>query len=382
MTSPGLLEILNPGAESATTPSLPAAASEVAGTGQDEALLALFIGVNHQAYLFTSRRLLILRRVKPLVRQLSGRRLIDLTEDSAGLSLPEVFRQTRIKKEIPVEEITWMDAERVYSAGAVIVFARGRRYELTIGHKCAEIAPYVNALRAALGIPLAASGQAMKRDLRMWSLFCCLTGSLTFLLSFVHQGVLEPVWGLALTVIGAGVWFSVEPAMFIILGVGMAWAATMNLLGLNPSLLNKGHLPLGVPLQIYWAVMLFAKYRKYEHLYDPGNTVSASTQIPGRASSLPGLTESPVMPILSSAIGATGLILLGLHFTTIREWPLTAAAMITRGHLYLAVIGLAVGLASCYSRRGQRRAALAGITVNAVTALTLITLLMTKWHHA
>ena len=86
------------------------------------------------------------------------------------------------------------------------------------------------------------------------------------------------------------------------------------------------------------------------------------------------------MPLLSLIIGVTEIVLLSLRFTAVWQWPPSTAAMISRGHLHLAMIGAAIGLASLYSRRNQPRMAIAGITINAVIALTLITLLMTKWH--
>jgi hypothetical protein len=343
----------------------------------DEMPLAVFLGVNNRAWFFTSRRMLILKGTRRLTRQLAGRGIIDLTSPLAALQPEEVLRQTIIRQEIPVAEISWIEAERMYRAGTIILFARGRRHELTVGHKRAELAPYIEALRQSYGIPLSAASEAMKRDLRIWARFCVASGSLTFLLSFAYPGLLEPAWGLAVAVIGAGAWRVPEPAMFILLGCGMVWAAMLNLFGLNSSLLSKGHLPLGVPLQLYWALALFAKYQKFQHLYDvekPAPAVDLS-----ESSSFGALlAEMPLMPLLSVCIAAAEIILLSLRFTTL--WPASAATMISRGHLHLAMIGTAVGLASLYSRRSQRRAAITGVTLNAVMACALITLLMTKWH--
>ena len=94
------------------------------------------------------------------------------------------------------------------------------------------------------------------------------------------------------------------------------------------------------------------------------------------------LSEVPLLPLLSVLIALTEVVLLGLHFTDVWQWPQSALALMSRGHLHLAMIGVAVGLASLYSPRGQRRAAITGVAINAVTALMLVTLLMTKWHHA
>jgi hypothetical protein len=79
-------------------------------------------------------------------------------------------------------------------------------------------------------------------------------------------------------------------------------------------------------------------------------------------------------------IALTEIVLLSLHLTSVWRWPDSAAAMLSRGHLNLAMIGMATGLAALCSRRQERRTAMTGIVINAVTALALIILLMTKWH--
>src|SRR6185295_9283679 len=70
MTSLGALESLV-----APQPLFERVGEAAAAAG--EAPLALFIGVNHVAYLFTTERLLILKRAKPLARELAGRKIID-----------------------------------------------------------------------------------------------------------------------------------------------------------------------------------------------------------------------------------------------------------------------------------------------------------------
>jgi hypothetical protein len=381
MTSPGLLESLSSAADGTVTQSRIAAEYESSVvTRTDERMLALFLGVNHHAWVFTSSRLLMLKRAKPLARLLAGRKMISFTGAQHALKLEDVLEQARIRSEILVADIAWIDAERIYSASAVVVFARGRRHELTVGHKRAELSPSVESLRHGLNIPQSAAGYAMKRDLRIWALFCGLTGSLTFLLSFAYPGMLEPVWGLTVAVMGVGVWYSAEPAMFIVLGVSMAWAGLMSLCGLNANLLSRGHLPLSVPFQLYWALTLFAKFQKYEHLYDVESPAGTSSAVPGRSSLGARAADLQFMPSLSLIIGVTEIVLLSLRLTAVWQWPHSAAALISRGHLHLAMIGAAVGLASLYSRRNQHRLAMTGITINAVMALTLITLLMTKWH--
>src|SRR5438477_13157690 len=122
--------------------------ADLAVATADEAPLALFIGVGHLAYLFTTERFLVLKRAKPLARELAGRKMIDFVRAPVSFGLEEVLSKTQIKAEFPISEVAYLDAERVYSAEAIMVYARGRKHTLTIGHKRAEIAPYTDGLRA------------------------------------------------------------------------------------------------------------------------------------------------------------------------------------------------------------------------------------------
>ena len=359
-------------------------------TVAEEKPLALFLGVNHLAYLFTTQRFLVLKRAKPLARELAGRKIIDFMRGPINFGLEEVLSKTQIKAEFPMAEVAYLDAERVYSAGAVMVYARGRKHTLTLGHKRAEIMPYTDELRARLNIPKSAAHVVMKRELKAWTKLSIATGATSLLLSFVFPGMVDPIWGLTLVIVGVGILCSAEPAMFIILGIGMVWAALMNLLGLTSSPLRNGHLPISPLFQIYWASMLFLKYRKYEHLYDgaePGGKTKLSrwknaahrliSTVPGWPRVAARMADRALMPLLSLGIAAIEIVLLlSLFEASIWQWPQQTIALLSRGHLHLAMVGGAVGLASLYSRRGTRWAAMVGVTINAVMAMTIVSLLV------
>jgi hypothetical protein len=359
----------------------------------EEAPLALFIGVNHIAFFFTTQRFFILKQARRLARALAGQKMIDFRRAPVDLSLEDVLSQTQIKAQFPVAEVSYLDAERVYSAASVRVYLRGRKHELTLGHKQAEIAPYVEALLERFGIPRSAARLVMKRELRAWTKFTILTGSTSLLLSFALPGMLDPVWGLTLVIVGAGILCSAEPAMFIILGVGMIWAALMNLLGLNSSPLRGGSLPIAPMFQVYCAILLFAKYRKYKHLYDGwaeqaeekaslwrrfslARIFSAVRLRLGRSSA--SVAECAAMPLMSLAIaGIEVLLLLSLFEASFLRWSPRVISLLSHGHLHLAMVGGAVGVASLYSRRGARWAAIAGVMINALMAATIVSLLIT-----
>ena len=103
MTSPGLLEDLASEPHNYSVKSPPVAVCEAVATDcqADETLLALFIGVNRHAWLFTSRRLLMLRRAGLLEKRLAGQKLIDFS-GAAHPNLAEILRLTRVRREIPV----------------------------------------------------------------------------------------------------------------------------------------------------------------------------------------------------------------------------------------------------------------------------------------
>jgi len=237
----------------------------------------------------------------------------------------------------------------------------------------------------------------MKRELKSWTLFTILTGSTSLLVSLVFPSMVDPTWGLTLVIVGAGILCSAEPAMFIILSVGMGWAALMNVLGLTSSPLRNGHLPIGPILQAYWAMVLFTKYRKYEHLYEGGYSRSGKAGISSRVQSLvhnltaslaavmprlrrssAGVAEYAAMPLLSLAIAAVEVVLLlSLFEASLLQWPRKVISLLSHGQLHLAMVGAAVGIASLYSRRGTRWAAVAGVMINALMAATIISLLIT-----
>src|SRR2546427_10077667 len=76
----------------------------------DEAPLALFIGAGYVAYLFTTRRFLILKRAKPLVRAAAGCKLIDFKRTAVDFGLEEMLGWTAIKAEFPISEVAYIDA--------------------------------------------------------------------------------------------------------------------------------------------------------------------------------------------------------------------------------------------------------------------------------
>ncbi len=365
---------------------------------REEVPLALFLGANYSAFLFTTWRFIFLKQAQSLARVMAGRRIIDFTSRPADFTLAEILNQAKIKAEFPITAVDYIDAERVYRAGAVKVYAGGHKYELTVGQKQAEIAPYIEMVREQLGIPKSAAGVVMNRELRSWTLFSLLTGVTSLMLSFVFPGVLDPMWGLTLVIVGAGILCFAEPAMFIILGVVMVWAALMNLLGFSSSPLRNNYFQIAPLFQLYWAKVLFTKYQKYEHLYEsnPASLVAGAAREarwrrrygralrqlafllpwPGRFSG--GIAKCAPMSVLSLVIaGIEVLLLLSLCEALLLQLPQQVIGLISHGHMHLAVIGIAVGIAALRSRRSSRWAAVLGVTINTLMAVTIISLLIT-----
>ena len=88
------------------------------------------------------------------------------------------------------------------------------------------------------------------------------------------------------------------------------------------------------------------------------------------------------MPLLSLAIaGVEVLLLLSLFEASLLRWPGKVLTLLSHGQMHLAMVGAAVGCASLCSRRGKRRAAVAGVMINVLMAATLISLLITGLLH-
>lgn len=373
------------------TSEIPAPALTGVGIGkaageEDETPIALFIGVNQRAYLFTSCRLLILKKTKPLARFMSGRMMTDFTSVLSSETVGELLAHAAVKEEIPLREVVWMDAERMYRVGALTVFARGRRYELTIEHKRTEIASYVERLRGHLQIPLSAAQVAMQRELKLWAWFYLATGSLTVLMSGVFPGMLDLVWGMVMTIIGAGVMLRRRAGMLLVLSLMMGWAGLTNLLGLNASMLNQNRLPLGVIFQLYWAGVLFTRYQRYAHLEvnDDTGSESASPDL---------LSPELILPFVIVIAQIATFIGCGLM--------IAKNILLMRALMHLAAVGATTGAVTWmlmpmklmsssrqFTQVAQRlrsifmtRSAVIGATaINVLMTLGYIALLLTKQH--
>ncbi|MFN0119368.1 MAG: hypothetical protein ACKV2V_02585 [Blastocatellia bacterium] len=350
-------------------------------TDNREKLLMMFIGAGRQIWIFTSRRLLVLRKTRALTRLFAGDRLINLRDRDHESDLREWIGVSAVLREIPVDKITWLDAERHYNNTSLHVYAMGDHHELKVARKRSEIDPVVTALRHEYDIPAHGARAALKRDLRTWSFFFCLSGALTFLLSFVYPGLLEPVWGLTMLLLGATVQSADEPPMFVVLSVAMLWAALMSILGLNTSMLNRSGFPLSALFQGYWAVSLFLRYRRYAHLCRTASTTEATAGRPATTvKSLFRMPAFPVMPALPFLIAGVELVLLGLRFTALLPWPTSMTMLLTRGCLHLAMFGIAAGLACLLSGRTDRASFVTATVLNSLIAGAMLTLSMTTWH--
>jgi hypothetical protein len=357
--------------------------SETAAGVEVETPLMLFIGVSNQAYLFTSHRLLILKKIKPLVRLMNGRMMTDFTAVLSGETLTDLLANAAVTERIALREVNWLDAERMYRVGAVTVFVKGRRYELTIGHKRAEIAPYVSRLREHWQIPSGNAQVALQRELKFWAWFYLVTGVLTALMSGMYPGMLDAAWGTVMALIGAGVMFRRNARMLLLLSLMMGWAGLTNLLGLNSSLLSSNHLPLGVIFQFYWAMVLMTRYRRYAHL--DSADVSESNQCVSD-SSTPSFRQhiSPEL-LLSVAIPVMQIAALGFSLLTAER-----NIVLMRLLMHLTALGAAVGAMAWMNLNAQewrncaasvRRAVSGVVIMNALMTLSYIAFfLMAKQH--
>jgi tetratricopeptide (TPR) repeat protein len=126
----------------------------------------------------------------------------------------------------------------------------------TDSEECAEIRNELSIL-----VPERKDVVKMYKTIRGYTLMSLIVGAL----SVFSGGTLDPVWGVMMLGVGILTWRIRIPAVLVLYGVLMAWAALINglaaLTGAAP-----GWWALGAIAQTFWGVSLFSRFRKYHRL--------------------------------------------------------------------------------------------------------------------
>ncbi|MBN1373014.1 MAG: hypothetical protein JW987_13840 [Anaerolineaceae bacterium] len=106
---------------------------------------------------------------------------------------------------------------------------------------------------------------AMRRDIRSWGSWMIVMG----IISFVSAGFLDSAWGILLVVVGLGSLIFRTPALYIVYGVTLVWAAVNNALG------SSGTWAVFALVQLVMAVQTFGQFRKFNQAYQAGQRKTA-----------------------------------------------------------------------------------------------------------
>ncbi len=110
---------------------------------------------------------------------------------------------------------------------------------------------------------------AMRRDIRSWGGWMIVMG----IISFVSAGFLDSAWGILLVVVGLGSLIFRTPALYIVYGVTLVWAA------INNALLSSGTWAIFSLVQLVMAVQTFGQFRKFNQAYQAGQRKAAEKPV-------------------------------------------------------------------------------------------------------
>ena len=182
----------------------------------------------------------------------------------------------------------------------------------------------------------------MLREIRSQGLWLLGLGAI----HVVTAGLLSAPWGLLLLVVGLASFYVREPAMFVVYGVTLAWAATSNMLSGEGQWVGFGL------LQLFLAYRIFRQFFHFRRV---------QAEYAGLAADM-ALREPPaperalhVFPWLSAALGP--LALAGLVGS-----PVWLADII----INLGVLALALGLASLLCGYRYKPLAVVGVAASAL----------------
>lgn len=231
---------------------------------------------------------------------------------------------------------------------------------------------------------------AMRRDIRSWGGWMIVLG----IISFISSGFLDSSWGVLLIVVGLSSLIFQTPAMYIIYGVTLAWAAVNNVL------LGSGTWAVFSLVQVVMAVQTFGQFRRFNKAYQAGQRAAAvpvppdgqpttQTDIPQvdavQQNVIPPDPYAPFLSWLSLGMGTLGLfgLLAVLGFGILQD-IFQPAAQISVDVLRFAsgvandfnLLGFSAGLGSLLARHRFKGASIAGMIAGGLGILIMIGLMV------
>ena len=220
----------------------------------------------------------------------------------------------------------------------------------------------------------------MHSDLRRWTISSLVIGALSVFVG----GTFDPVWGVVMIVIAILAWQIKLPAMFVLYGVLMAWAAVMNGLGV---LMGGSAIWMALSfLQVYWAYSIFKRWKKYNdlelgELYESGEWPPEidPPQDEGTVASrfgIAGLILSLLALVLLPAMFVVAVVLVAVTGEGVSPgWMV----WLIEGSVDMGVMGLGLSLAGMLSGNERRGWAIGGTVTSALVLVVWLVLLMLPW---
>jgi tetratricopeptide (TPR) repeat protein len=210
----------------------------------------------------------------------------------------------------------------------------------------------------------------MYERIRSWAITSLLWGGL----SIFASGTLDPVWGIVMIVIAILSWKVKVPAMFIVYGAFMGWAAVMN--GL--AVLSGGSVTwlLMAALQAYWTYSIVKEFKVYRQL--PLQELFDAGVWPAH---LPPPQPEPVITgrfaVGGAILAATSLILVptvfladvALMMLVGPTWASQLLSWMLSGSIDLAVLALGLCGAALMSKTERKVWAVGGVVISALVLI-------------
>jgi len=207
----------------------------------------------------------------------------------------------------------------------------------------------------------------MLREIRSWGIWSLVLGAL----HLISAGFLSAPWGLLLLTVGLASFYIREPAMFVIYGVTLTWAAVSNITSGQTSWI------VFALLQLYLAFRVFRKFRLFRQSHANYVTLLATT--PGGLP--PAVRAGRVFPVLALGLGLlalTGLVALIAGVVVMGSVGMGTFSglldLLISMVVNLGVLGLAVGLAALLSGYRYKLAAVGGLTASTLVVLIWLVL--------
>ncbi len=239
----------------------------------------------------------------------------------------------------------------------------------------------VHAMQTAVPQAPAAIEEVFKRDLRSWGLWLIVTG----VISLATSGLLSGSWGVMLILLGAGSFVFRTPALYIVYGTTLLWAAVSN--GL---LSGDGMWGAFAVLQVFLAFRIFFQFRRFNRAYQAGANVAlqrldALSQPADRVSeveTLPPDRYASFFPWVSLALGVFGLFSLLASFVgQVIYMDSNLPILDTLYFIFdvafnLCLMSFACGLGALLVRHRFKGASIAGMIFGGLGTLAVIVLLV------